>query len=264
MKKFGFLIPILLLVLFSLVGTRLFASGSVSPTTLVIIMIVFFGIASLLRPKNKAPKPVSDVEENVRGDFARDAFAADPQMNAKFTAALKDYSSSMPKAALAKLTKLAPQCKTDEEIYAVAVATAMVQITLQKYPDAIRQFNKALLIHPTPEHAMTQGSCFQRLGELKKARDAYQYALDLDPANIEARSSIATTYVAEGDYEMALEEALLVLEKDANHASSLATAAICYGLLKDPVLSKRYTQLAVDNGYNEKKITETISALKKR
>jgi len=81
---------------------------------------------------------------------------------------------------------------------------------------------------------------------------------------LEARSRIATTFVADGDYDAALEQSMLVLEQEETNASALATAAICYGLLKDPILSKRYTQLAVDNGYSEKKITETISALKKR
>lgn len=264
MKKIGFILPVLLFVLFSVFGTRMFASGAVSPITLVIAMVVILGLSMVFRPKTKAPKPVSEVENMVRGDFAKDAFLNDPQKNAKFQAALKDYSGNMPKAAYAKLTKLAPLCQTDEETYAVAIATATVQIRLQKYPDAIRQFNKALLIHPTPEHAMTQGSCFQRLGELKKARDAYQYALDLDPSNLEARSSIATTYVADEDYEAALEEAMAVLDQNPKHASALATTAICYGLLGETGLSKNYTQMAANNGYSEKKINDTISALKKR
>jgi len=121
-----------------------------------------------------------------------------------------------------------------------------------------------LTIYPTAEVAMDLGSCHQRLGELNKARDSYEFALDLDENFLDARSSIATTYVADGDYDSALEQAMLVLEKNENHASALATTAICYGLLNDPILSKRYQQLAVDNGYSEKKITETIAALKKR
>lgn len=264
MKYFGFLLPVLLFVLFSTFGTRLFASGAVSPMMLVVMMAVFLGLTLVFRPKTKAPKAVSDVENQVRGDFAKDAFAGDPQRGAKFQAALKDYSENKPKAAYAKLTKLAPLCQADEEIYAVSIATALCLITLQKFPEAIRQFNKALLIHPTAEYALQQGSCFQRMGELDKARSTYQYVLDLDPANPEARSRIATTYVADGDYETALEEAMAVLETQPKHASCLATAAICYGLLEESSLCQRYTQMAVDNGYSKNKISDTISALKKR
>ena len=104
----------------------------------------------------------------------------------------------------------------------------------------------------------------QRLGNLDKARDSYEYALDLDAGNLEARSRIATTYVADHDFEMALEYANQIIDEDENHSSALATAAICHGLLNDPVMSKYYTKLAVENGYSQKKIEETIATLKKR
>ena len=263
MKKIGFILPVLLFVLFSVFGTRMFASGAVSPITLVIAMVVILGLSMVFRPKTKAPKPVSEVENMVRGDFAKDAFLNDPQKNAKFQAALKDYSGNMPKAAYAKLTKLAPLCQTDEETYAVAIATATVQIRLQKYPEAIRQFNKALLIHPTPEVAIIAGSCHQRMGQLRKARDSYEFALDLVPNYIEAFSAIATTWVADRKYETAIDFAEEALELDENHASALATMAICQGLLGNRDLSDEYTDKAVNNGYSRKKIEDTIKALRK-
>lgn len=264
MKNFSFLIPIILFLGFSILGNRMLASGSFNPIFLVIVIAIFLVISLLVRPKKKTPKPASEVEEKVMGDYAKNAFADDPQRNAQFRTALKNYAGNMPKAALSKLEKLAPLCKTDEEVYAVAMATAMTLCSLNKYKEAIRQYNKAIVLNPTSELAMTLGSCHQRLGELTKARDSYEFALDLDAGNLEARSILATTYVADGDYETALEQAMLVLEKDEKHASSLATAAISYGLLNDTVLSKQYTKLAAENGYSEKKINNTISALKKR
>lgn len=265
MKKFFFLIPVILFLIFTMIGNRMFASGSINPTTLLIMTAALMGVFLLFRPKAaQAPKPVGDVEQKVRGEFAKNAFANDPQLGAKFQSALKDYSSNMPKSALNKLQKLAPLCKADDEIYAVAVATAMCQITVGKFVEAIRQYNKAIVLHPTSEHALAQGSCYQRLGELKKAQDAYAFALDLDSNNLDARSSLATSYVADGSYQKGLDQAMEVLARDEKNASAQATAAICHGLLGDPLMSKHYTKLAVENGYSEKKITDTISALKKR
>lgn len=264
MKKLIYFIPIILFLAFSMIGPRMFASGSISPTTLVILMVVLMAVMMLARPKAAAPKPASDVERKVRGDFAKDAFLDDPQRSAKFLSALKDYRGNMPKAALGKLEKLAPQCRSDEETYAVSVATAMCYITLNKFREAAREYTRALGLHPTSEIALSQGSCYQRLGLLEKARDAYEFALDLDAENLEARSSLATTYVADGDYKAALEEAMLVLQKNEKHASALATTAICHGLLDDPLMYKHYTDLAVENGYSQDKITKTVSALKKR
>lgn len=264
MKKLVYFIPVILILVFSLIGSRLFASGSISPTMLVTIMVVLFAVILLVRPKTAAPKPVSDVENKIRGDFAKDAFSDNAQLNAKFQSAIKDYSGNMPKSALNKLTKLTSQCTSNEETYAVSVATAMCYLTLGKPKDAAREYTRALGLHPSSELAVSLGSCHQRLGQLKKARDSYEFALDLDEKNIEARSTLATTYVADGDYETALGHAMQVLEQDEKHASALATAAICHGLLNDPVMCKHYTKLAVDNGYNQKKIEDTISALKKR
>lgn len=264
MKKMLYFIPVLLFLAFTVMGNRLFASGSINPMVMIVGSVVIFGALMFLRPKAAAPKPVSDVEQKVRGDFAKDAFLDKEKLNAKFQSALKDYSGSMPKSATAKLEKLAPQCTTDAETYAVAMALGMCYSGARKYREAAKEFTRALSLHPTAEIAFDAGSCYQRIGQLKKAMDSYEFALDLDPENLDYRSALATAYVADRDYETGLEHALLALEQKKDHPSALATAAICYGLLNDPVMSKYYADLAVDNGYKRDKIEQTITALKKR
>lgn len=262
MKKLAFFVPVLFFAGAMFVGSKFMASG-MNPATMVLGMIVILVLVSVFRPKPKQTvKPAGDLESEIRGDFAKDAFAGDAQLNAKFQSALKDFSGNMPKSAYNKLLKLAPLCRNDQEKYAVAIATALVQMALGKYLDAARQYTTALVLHPSSDLAMKQGGCYQRMGELDRARSSYTYALDLDEGNLEAHSAIATTYVADRRYEDALGVALKVLEKNEAHASALATTAICYGLLDDPIMSKRYADLAEQQGYSRKKITETISALK--
>lgn len=264
MKKNGlFFIPILIFLAITLLGNKLFLSGNVSPTTLIIAAVVIFALLMLVRPKKPTAKPMDDVFEQVMGDYAADAFADDTQLSGKFQSALNDYSSNCPKAAISKLTKLAPQCRNDQETYAVAMATALCHISLQNYEEAIREYNRAIVLHPSSSLAVTIGSCNQRLGELKKAKDSYEFALELDPTNVEARSNLATAYVASRNYDAALKHAQLALELDEKHASSLATSAICYGLKDDALMYKHYTDLAVENGYSKEKIEKTVSALKK-
>ena len=264
MKKLSFLFPILIFLLFMTLGNKIFTTGKVSPSTLVIIVVVAMVMITMMKPKGSAAKATSNIEQKARGEFAKDAFADDAKLEAMFNAAIKDYNGNMPKAALAKLTKLAPLCTGEKEIYAVSMATAQVQMVLGKPLPAIREYTRALGLHPTAQGAIDLGSCHQRLGNLDKARDSYEFALDLEPENLEARAILATAYVADGDYHTALEHAEMVLDKDENHASALATAAICCGLTGDPVMSKHYTAKAVENGYSKKKIEETIAALKKR
>ena len=264
MKILMMLVPVVLLLVFMRFSSGVLASGTVNPLVLLGISAVFLILLLATRPKNKGAKPASDLEKKARGDFARDAFADNPKLEAMFLAAIKDVNSNMPKAALNKLTKLAALCTNDKEIYAVAIATAQCQLITGKLLPAIREYTRALNIHATAEVAMELGSCHQRLGNLEKARDSYEYALDLDENNLEALSRIATTYVADHDFQTALEYANRVIDRDENHASSLATAAICHGVLNDPVMCSYYTNQAVENGYNKKKIEETVATLKKR
>ena len=264
MKFLMMLVPVLLLLIFMRVSSGVIASGSVNPLVLIAISGVFLLLLLATRPKNKGAKPASDLEKKARGEFAKDAFADDPKLEAMFQAAIKDCNSNMPKAALNKLTKLASLCTGDKEIYAVSMATAQCHLIVGKPLPAIREYTRALNIHPTAAVAMDLGSCHQRLGNLDKARDSYEFALDLDVENLEALSRIATTYVADHDFETALEYANQVIDKDENHASALATAAICHGILNDPVMCNYYTKQAVNNGYSQQKIESTIATLKKR
>ena len=264
MKKSGiFLIPLLIFAVISILGNRLFASGAIHPAMMVAIFAGAMLLMALIRPKTKSAG-VSEKDLAILGEFAADTFANDPQLSGKFQAALKDYASNMPKASLNKLAKLEPQCQTDADKYGVAMLTGLCHISSYDFAKAIPELNKAVVIHPDAELAMRIGSCQQRLGELKKAKDSYEFAIDLDDRNADAWSSLATVCVAQGKYDAALDNAMEALERDNDHASALATAAICYGVQDDPVMSKHYTDLALNSGYSADKIKSTIDALKKR
>ena len=212
MKFLMMLVPVLMFFVFMRLGSSILATGTVNPLVFGVIAIFGTFLLMTMRPKNKGAKPASDLEKKARGEFAKDAFADDAKLGNLFQAAIKDYNGNMPKAALAKLTKLAPMCTGDKEIYAVSMATAQCHLSQGKPLLAIREYTRALSIHPTAEVAMELGSCHQRLGNLDKARDTYEFAQDLDENNLEARSRIATTYVADHDFETALEHANMVLD----------------------------------------------------
>lgn len=261
MKFLSMIVPVLLLLLFMSVSSSMLASGTVNPVVLALVPIL---LLLFLKPKKKGAKPASDLEKKARGEFAKDAFADNAKLGAMFQAAIKDINGNMPKAALKKFEKLAEQCTGDREKYAVSIATAQCHLIVGKPLPAIREYTRALNIHPSAEIAMELGSCHQRLGNLEKARDSYEFALDLDENNLEALARIATTYVADHEFDTALEYANRIIDKEENHASALATAAICHGVLGDPVMCAYYTNLAVDNGYSKKKIEETVAMLKKK
>lgn len=264
MKKPGiFLIPLLIFAVISFLGTRLFASGSISPAAMVAIFGGLMILMAFVRPKNKGQVP-ADAQLTLLGEPAKDAFSDDEKLQGKFQSAVADYTAGMPRAALNKLTLLATQCKTDNDRYAVAVMTGLVNCSLGQYESAIKLYNQAIVLFPSSELASAIGSAHQRLGELRKAIDSYEFALELDSGNLDARSCLATAFVAHGDFEYAIDASQLVLDHDENNASALATVAICHGVLGNDDLYVGYTEKAVANGYSEEKIKSTVEALKKR
>jgi len=263
MNKIGFLFPILFILMFALISPRVL-SGTMSPSTMLLIAGGLIAVMLLFRPKKPATKSAQAVAKDVLDDFSTDAFANEEALGKKFYSALNDIGGNMPKSAVSKLEKLAPLCTGKKEQYAVAMATALAWKKQNKMHNAIREYNKAVVIHPTADLAYTIGDCHQRLGALDKARDSYDFAMELEPGNAKYPSCIATTYVGDGNYNRAIDFASDALDLDETYSQALATMAICYGMKDDSVMHRHYTRLAVDNGYSEQKILDTVKALKKR
>lgn len=181
MKKLGaFLIPIVMFLLLSVLGSRMLTSGTVDITTFGILAIALVLVLLFSRSRKNTTKSTEIVKAELLDAFASDAFSGEEALKQKFDAALADFGKNMPKASLAKLEKLAPLCTGEKEKYAVALATAKVQFRLQKFANAILAYNQALVLHPSGEISVAVGDCYQRLGELEQARDSYEFAIDLD------------------------------------------------------------------------------------
>ena len=264
MKKLSFLVPIIVIAAVSLLAYNLLAAGTINQVGFIAMTAGAMILMAFMRPKDANQTTNPKAIEEALGEFAKDVFQDDSKASAAFRSAVKDYAGNMPKAALNKILKLEGQCRDDKETYAVAMVTALCYIAGQNYEAAIKQYNRAIVIHPTSELAATIGSCQQRIGELKKARDSYEFALELDENNINARAQLATAYVASRKYQDALDNAMLALEIDEHHASSLATVAICHGVLGDNVLYKHYTDKAANEGYKVEKIKDTVAALTRK
>ena len=258
------MIPLLVFIAVTVFGYQMVSAGTLSPVAFAAISGAVMISMAFLRPKNAiTSKQNPESITNALGAYAKDAFTDDSAESAAFRAACKDFLANMPKAAIAKLEKLRPDCRDDVERYAVAIVSALAYINQNKFESAILEYNRAVVIHPSSDLALTIGSLQQRIGELKKARDSYEFALELDPQNVKARSAMATAWVASRKFTTALEHAEMALEIDDTNASALATAAICYGILGDEEEYSDYLAKAERYGYSRQKIEDTVKALKK-
>ena len=265
MKKSGsFLIPIVVFLIIFVFFKQVFGNGPMNPLVMGAIIIACLVGTSLLRPRKKGAQSNVDTTFSLLGDHGKDAFAYDEALHAQFQAAVTDFLGSMPKAATKKLEQLQLKCKTDADTYAVSVVLGMIKCYDEEYAEAIKLFNRAVVIYPSAQLAEVIGANQQRIGELEDAMESYEFALDLDPAAIDIRAKLATAYVGDGKFETAIEHAQLVLDQKEDHASALATIAICHGVLNHTQLYEGYTAKAADAGYSSEKITTTVTALKKK
>lgn len=264
MKKIGFMIVPILVILFGGILLPKMLSGGVSMSTLIPVYIGVICFLFLLRPKKGQGKSVQQIKSEVFDDYCQDVFAEHPELEKKFDAALGDAGKNLPKSALNKLQALESQCVTDQQKYAVAMASAQVSRSAQDWKQAIRAYNKAIILNPTDTLAYNIGECHQRMGNLDKAKDSYEFAMELNPESARYPSSLATACVADGDYNTAMDYARDALSIDENYAQALATMAICYGLKDDAPMYRHYTVKAAEAGYKQEKIEATVKALRKR
>lgn len=264
MKKLGlFVLPLLLIFSFTVLMPKVLSSG-MSPMTMLLISFGLIMLMMLFRPKHSDSKTAGTVAAEIMDDYCADAFAGDDTHKDKFYSALGDIGGNMPKSAVGKLEKLSQECTGKKEQYAIAMATAAAYRRQNNLRNAIREYNKALVINPTGNLAYTIGDAYQRNGDLDKARDSYDFAMELEPENPKYPSALGTALVGDGRFSEAIGYAEDALELDPAFSQALATMAICNGILGDTDNYDHYLKLAMDNGYKEDKITETIKILKKR
>ena len=73
MKKFlSMIVPILVFLLLMRLGSGILATGTVNPSSILIIFAAAILLILSLRPKNNRGKSASDLEKKARGEFAKD------------------------------------------------------------------------------------------------------------------------------------------------------------------------------------------------
>ena len=73
------------------------------------------------------------------------------------------------------------------------------------YKDAIECFDKAIEFNPRSHAAFfNRGLCFSKIGEYKKAKNDYEFALDIEPDNIRTLLNIAEVSIFAKDYDDAI------------------------------------------------------------
>jgi tetratricopeptide (TPR) repeat protein len=101
----------------------------------------------------------------------------------------------------------------------------------QNYRKAVALFDQALATEPTlSKAAFYAGLAYSALFEEEKAREAYQKAIAIDPDYFQARANYGGMLLDVGAYDEAIRQFNAVLQRNANHATTLTLLAQAYRL----------------------------------
>src|SRR5579863_10670283 len=109
-----------------------------------------------------------------------------------------------------------------EETPEVFAAKGHIQFELEQYDDAIKTYEKLLIL--APRHATANfnlGICYEKLGRWQEATDAFQKALETDPQRVEANLGLGICLLHQEKPEPAIGFFDQVLARNSSHETAL-------------------------------------------
>jgi tetratricopeptide (TPR) repeat protein len=171
-------------------------------TTLVLAPYPAFAAPS--PPKSESPPPPTQ-PENRPATQAPD----EDRSTAERALAEKEYKKGYKDSEEAK--RLKKEGKTDA--------------AKEKFAKALKRFEEAVKIHePYAEAWNMIGYCARNLGDLKRAFDAYDRSLAIDPDYDEAHEYLGEAYVMTGNLQKAREQLAWLEARKSEEAAELAEA----------------------------------------
>ena len=267
MKALRFILPILLIlaVIGLLAYEGLVAKNLESGNMVRGGLIIVGAIATMFKkPRQRPVANKKALYQKAYPEFIQEPFADEPRLEKKFYDAVHDYNRNKPDAAIAKLDNLRRECQRTADLRAVTVFTALCLDDMQRYGEALRQYEAARRIRDCSTLASNMGLCCNRLGDYERAAECYEQAIQLDSKNAVAYNNLSALFFAQSEYENALDAAKDALECNAKLPQALSTAAICCMLLGYEADYETYYRRAVAAGYDGDKIKRVIQKLDAR
>ncbi len=264
MKALRYILPLLLI--FAVIGLLVFqglVEKSLETGNLTRGLIIILGAIGTMfkKPRQRPVANKKALYQKAYPEFIQEPFADDPKLEKRFYDAVHDYNRDKPAESISKLEKLRKECQRTADLRAVTVFTALSLDDMQRYDEALIQYDAARKIKDCSTLASNMGLCCQRLGRFEESAQYYAQAIQLDSTNAIAYSNLSALYFAQGAYENSLTAAKDALRCNEKLPQALSTAAICCKLLDYDEDYEIYYRRAVAAGYDGDKIKRVIRQL---
>ena len=143
-----------------------------------------------LGPLGRAVLADSVLRAELIGELEREVAASPFHSLALVQLGSLALATSDPRAARARLTEA---LAVDPEASRVHDRLGWIALETGDARSALREFETERRLHPLPPRLdLGEGKAWQALGDMRRARQAYQRALVANPSSLEARDSLAS------------------------------------------------------------------------
>ena len=224
-------------------------------------LIIAAAIFGMVRPRKARIANKKAVYHKAYAEFIHDAFHNDPKLEKIFYNAVHDYNRNRFSGAINKLNALRKECRNSNDLQAVNIFLGLCCDDMGLYAQAAEHYDAALRIRSNAIIASNLGLCYQRMGKMENAENAYRLSISIDPQYAVAYNNLSVLHFRKAEYVESLELARKAIAIDNNFSQALSTAALCCGLLGDKEGYDRYYRLAVSNGYDGRRIIATLDRM---
>ena len=223
-------------------------------------IIALSGVSVLLKtfPKRRA---LSEYASAFRKELGN-AFEGDAKLREKLLEAVRLFDEDKNRAALKELDELCQEARTRDEIYAVGLFTALCQQDLGLIDAAIATYEE------TAAKGAETSQLYSNLGILygeeapEMALAAYKKAIQLDPENPMPHNNVGALMLRLGEYDTAGQAAANAIELNPNQHQAWTTLAIVTAIQGDGEHSEKCIRKAVECGQGEAALRGAIAHYK--
>ena len=221
------------------------------------VIIALSGVSALMKtfPKRRPLTTYANAFAKELGS----AFAEDPKKRERLLEAVRLFDEDKNSAALKLLEELKLDARTRDEIYAVGLFTALCQKDLGLNAAAIATYED------TAARGAESSQLYSNLGILygetdpDKAFSAYMKAIKLDPQNAMPHNNVAALLLRLGEYDDAGQAAANALEINPNQHQAWTTLAVVSAIQGDAERSEKCIRKAVECGQEEAALRRAIT-----
>ena len=221
------------------------------------VIIALSGVSALMKtfPKRRPLTTYANAFAKELGS----AFAEDPKKRERLLEAVRLFDEDKNSAALKLLEELKLDARTRDEIYAVGLFTALCQKDLGLSAAAIATYED------TAARGAESSQLYSNLGILygetdpDKAFSAYMKAIKLDPQNAMPHNNVAALLLRLGEYDGAGQAAANALEINPNQHQAWTTLAVVSAIQGDAERSEKCIRKAVECGQEEAALRRAIT-----